>query len=685
MRDLHFFHLTGTRLDAALTPPAHLRPALFAAFHDLTALRYDFPIVLVEGDDEFARSLTSVVDELLREVAPRGMAGERMRRSVLRLEREIRVLLAKGAFGSLTSLWQRAADRLATRGGAPLASDLASARAALRIDGEVVDCDKHLPERLVTHVWRTIERRRMATMRRHLDGLIARLGDLLRADHLRSRSGRTPAALKSAIGPKHQELFDFDAMARLLAKPSGASNLSDARRNRIEAALETLRTEPFFGAASGFDFTFSRADVALAAFRERLPAAARLVRAIAIAELEVEGDYVDATHDDYFATVDERALRPEDLARFPSYLVRIEGARGSEGRTQLLEVLSSSAPLKLLVVSDDLLEISSGELAVSFETRLATTAVGLGGAFVLQSPSSHLYRVRDRLSSALSAPGPSLISVFSGAIPGTQVPPYLVAAAALESRAFPIFSYDPTATVKLSLDGNPQPERTWPEHELAYADAGQQRVVERVPFTFVDFAAADRLLASHFARVPTARETGTLVDMGTWLDDRPDWQHTLPFVYGIDMAQHVQKLVVDEQLVRAARHSIAGWLRLCELAPHDATAPSTSVVAEAPDAAPPEADTLAAAATDAAAPNSDEPYIETPRCTTCNECVLLNGAMFAYNENKQAFIKDPAAGPFRTLVEAAEGCQVAIIHPGRPRDPNEPGLEELLRRAEPFN
>jgi hypothetical protein len=58
--------------------------------------------------------------------------------------------------------------------------------------------------------------------------------------------------------------------------------------------------------------------------------------------------------------------------------------------------------------------------------------------------------------------------------------------------------------------------------------------------------------------------------------------------------------------------------------------------------------------------------------------------MFAYNENKQAFIKDPAAGPFRTLVEAAEGCQVAIIHPGRPRDPNEPGLEELLRRAEPF-
>jgi hypothetical protein len=325
------------------------------------------------------------------------MAGERTRRSVLRLEREIRALVAKGAFGSLSSLWQRAADRLATRGGAPLASDLASARAALHVDGEVVDCDARLPARLVTHAWRTIERRRTAAMRRHLDGLIARLDDLLRADHLRSRSGRTPAALERSIGPNHRELFDFEAMARLLAKPSGPSNLSDARRKRIEATLGTLRSEPFFRAESGFEFTFSRADAALAAFRDRLPAVARLVRAIAIAELEVEGRYDDATHDEYFATVDERTLRPEDLARFPSYLVRVERPRDGEGRAQLLEVLSSSAPLKLLVVSDDLLEISSDELTVSFETRLAAAAIGHGGAFVLQSPSSHLYRVRDRL------------------------------------------------------------------------------------------------------------------------------------------------------------------------------------------------------------------------------------------------------------------------------------------------
>ena len=80
----------------------------------------------------------------------------------------------------------------------------------------------------------------------------------------------------------------------------------------------------------------------------------------------------------------------------------------------------------------------------------------------------------------------------------------------------------------------------------------------------------------------------------------------------------------------------------------------------------------------------DEAWIDTARCPSCNECQLINDRMFGYDERKQAYIKDITAGTYRQLVEAAESCQVAIIHPGKPRDPNEPGLEELLARAEGF-
>ncbi len=50
----------------------------------------------------------------------------------------------------------------------------------------------------------------------------------------------------------------------------------------------------------------------------------------------------------------------------------------------------------------------------------------------------------------------------------------------------------------------------------------------------------------------------------------------------------------------------------------------------------------------------------------------------------QAYIADADAGTYRQLVEAAELCQVCIIHPGKPKHPNEPNLDELIERAEPF-
>jgi len=82
---------------------------------------------------------------------------------------------------------------------------------------------------------------------------------------------------------------------------------------------------------------------------------------------------------------------------------------------------------------------------------------------------------------------------------------------------------------------------------------------------------------------------------------------------------------------------------------------------------------------------SNDPYIETALCTTCDECTDLNGKMFNYNSDKLAYIADPKAGSFADLVEAAEKCPVAIIHPGAPLNTSESGLDDLIKRAEKFN
>ena len=81
----------------------------------------------------------------------------------------------------------------------------------------------------------------------------------------------------------------------------------------------------------------------------------------------------------------------------------------------------------------------------------------------------------------------------------------------------------------------------------------------------------------------------------------------------------------------------------------------------------------------------DDPYIDSPLCTSCNDCMAINPQVFVYNTNKQAVIANPDAGTYLQLVQAAEKCPARCIHPGKPRNPDEANLDELIARAKPFN
>jgi pyruvate-ferredoxin/flavodoxin oxidoreductase len=146
---------------------------------------------------------------------------------------------------------------------------------------------------------------------------------------------------------------------------------------------------------------------------------------------------------------------------------------------------------------------------------------------------------------------------------------------------------------------------------------------------------------------------------------------------------------VGDILARAASTPGLSPVQLTPEAEALVSAPAGGGVATLPAAAPAtEAPPVAEAAPAAEEDEDDdlvlEPYIDTLRCTTCNECTNLNKRMFAYNENKQAYIKDPKAGTFAELVQAAERCTAKIIHPGTPLNPRERDLEKWIERAKPF-
>jgi hypothetical protein len=258
------------------------------------------------------------------------------------------------------------------------------------------------------------------------------------------------------------------------------------------------------------------------------------------------------------------------------------------------------------------------------------------------------------------------------------------------------------------VDDNPQADADWPVATFSFEDEELQRHEEEVAFSFIDFIACDDRYAGHFAVVPRGDWHEGMAPASQCLDPvSADDQQKVPYIVMVDSIDQLHRVIVDDSLLRAARRFRNQWRSLQELGGINNSHANRLLAAARKEwevekyeeikalkasgalagAEPSKAE--AAAAKAAAAAESGEPikeaFIETLRCSTCNECTNKNPKMFKYDENKQAYIADLKAGTYKDLVEAAEKCQVAIIHPGEPWDSSEADLDDLKKRAAPFN
>ncbi|MBL6959433.1 MAG: hypothetical protein ISR52_10660 [Rhodospirillales bacterium] len=751
------FHLTGERSGDTLSEISgkNLLPALYAEYRDLSHLRYDYPLVLVEDSDtgNFITPLSVIIDNLLRETVPQGIDGEFLRKKVLNLENCIKQMVADGRDGPFSELWTQAETTLLEAEDAETQDELESylekisrTSKVLKVKGRVVDCDRKTPRRSIQHVWNEQQQVTRKNLRKRLDALILRVAGVLRADFEKSAEARSAGNIKGQVGTTFEDTFDFEAMSNLLTETLPEQSMSESRRKRLQSVLEDLKAQQFVGVenldtapdkpADPYTYVFETCSEAMDAFMDRLPGLVSVIKAIAIAELELENRYSEERHDPFFRKFDKTSLVPEDLSLFPSYLVlnNIEDDDAAE-KARIIEALSSGLPIKVLEQADNILVDMMGGAGQAAPGgrggQIANMALGINSAYVVQSSASSLYQMAPSISNGMQYAGPALFSIYSGA--GGQsagLPPYLVAAAARESRAFPSFTFDPSAgpdwADRFSILANPQIDADWPAHDISYEDSEHKTIREKISFTVLDFMATDPRFAGHLASVPVEEWDDTMVPAAACLSTTPmEIMDVAPYVMMVDEADVLQRVMVDQRLVRTARQCRDTWHALQELGGINNSHArrllqkeqalweeqkkqelddlrSKAKPAAAPKAAPaPAADAAPAPAADAGpeaapaeeavaesvveeAPPSDDPYIETTRCTTCNECTNLNDRMFAYNEDMQAYVADADAGTFAEMVMASENCQVSIIHPGKPRNPDENNLEILIERAAPF-
>jgi pyruvate-ferredoxin/flavodoxin oxidoreductase len=544
------------------------------------------------------------------------------------------------------------------------------------------------------------------------------------------------------------------------------------------------------------------------------------------AELELQDALDPVAFQKETADFDWRRFTDEEFALCPPIVATGgDGAMLDIGFQNLSRLLASGKPIRVIVLDTQVYSNTGGQACTSGflgqvsdmasygaaqrgkeETRkeLALVAMAHRDVYIHQSSQASASHLLEGVLKGLQVRRPAVFNIYTPCPVehGTRDEGSMEAARlALESRAFPFLTYNPeegeTLASRISLEGNPSPDRPWPSYTLRYVDEdGNQKEME-LPVTTADWAAGEGRFRQHFRRVPQEEWDDDMVPFHQFLElEAEDREGKVPFIHVLGKERRLERMRASSEIVALAEERLGHWSLLRQMAGQevdprvrdrlarelerefdsrleaardeferklkDLKARYPVVVArrmaqgllsandgeltltqllERAASAPPlpdvdvadldvpgegsengrsrKADGKSRASVDdlggvggeetsasgeeggvatsvATEPERElvdedddalvlEPYIETARCTTCDECIKINDRMFAYDENKQAYIKDPGAGTFAELVKAAERCTVEIIHPGTPLDPSEKDLEKWIKRAERFN
>ncbi|MFN7934154.1 MAG: ferredoxin [Bryobacteraceae bacterium] len=538
----------------------------------------------------------------------------------------------------------------------------------------------------------------------------ARLEDLLRMDDSHSAASVTSESLSSSLGAEGS-LLDPAALAKALRRPQRPKGMAPGRRECIEWAQKTLEEylnvvrggAPFHVVAAVGDDPFGPAiefdEVLLQNMSE-------VQRALRIAHLECDS-HEDATrHQEALNRVTWRSAKPEDLLAIPPVLALDSAALASGPHmASLVRLMRSGRPVVALAIGD------AGDFA-TFD--FGYQCLGFREACVLQSSLHQWEHAAAHLPEIGLQSRPAVVFLdTSGAPVGHEL---------FSSRAFPHFSYNPAKgsswkdRFSLLLPGSEPanaaraalhcetwrdhfrliPSGGWEEEQLDIAEYLARYTTEpplAVPYLALtaedgapmrialtrDLADAcrDRILAwrlleelagIHNAYVESATAQLRQEFGSTSVKDEAALVERVKI-------ETVQKLV---SVLMSSQPLPAGSLTAVLLPPLPAMTPP----APPPAPQPPQEQAAAPVPAQAEAPAaSEDPYIDSFLCTSCNDCMKINKLVFAYDGNKQAYIADAKAGTFAELVKAAEGCPAKCIHPGKPRPGDASATPQVLARA----
>jgi pyruvate-ferredoxin/flavodoxin oxidoreductase len=477
--------------------------------------------------------------------------------------------------------------------------------------------------------------------------------------------------------------------------------------------------------------------VAMGLFEGHMAKMADGFKAVRMAEIELNGGYNPAEHDAQFTYFNWEKFNEEEWRLCPPVVaVGGDGAMYDIGFQNLSRALMTGMPVKVLVVDTQVYSNTGGQACTSGfisqvadmspygkkdhgkkEIRKEISLIGMAhrAAYVMQGAISHPTHLIESYIDGLNSRRPALFNIYAVCPPEHGVGDDTAteqSRMAVESRAYPLFRFDPDAGVTFSecasLEGNPELDAEWPVYSLTYQDEQGEAQKMELPFTFADFALTEGRFAKQFRKAPPETWNDDMLPVADFLKlSAEERDGKYPFIWAVDKKQRLMRVIVSAELVNSCEERQQFWQQLRDVVGLNKEAVDEAAIAEKAraellgqisaslasfgagipvDATAGAAVAAPAAAKPAAGPDGYEPvYIDTPECTACDECTKLAPKTFQYNADKQAIVINPQGNKYADLVKAAEKCTAGCLHPGTPWNLSEPGLDKLIARAAKYN
>lgn len=482
--------------------------------------------------------------------------------------------------------------------------------------------------------------------------------------------------------------------------------------------------------------------MAMGVFEGHMAKMAEGFKAIRKAELELSGAYDPAEHDEFFTYFDWHQFTEQEwLLSPPVVTLGGDGAMYDIGFQNLSRLMASGKPIKVIVVDTQVYSNTGGQACTSGfigqvsdmaeygkvwkgkgepRKEIGLIAMAHRNTYVLQATLANTSHMIEGFIDGLITRRPALFNLYTTCQPEHGVADDKgahQAKLAVESRAYPIFKYNPDHGIKareaFDLSGNPAMDQIWPTYDLKYLEYGQERSM-KLPMTFADFALTEARFRKHFRRVPRNAWNDNMMLLADFLQlEESEREGRFPYIWAVDRNQKLQRVLVAKAIVESCEERRDFWLMLRDIAGVEERKPREenleeqirqevvgniaqglmklaggngdgSALLRMAMAGPSESSDVAVEE----GPESEEymaPWLETEECTACDECIRLNPNIFAYNPDGKAYILNAKAGPYEDLVRAAEKCTAGVIHPGLPAERTAKDIDKWIARGEKYN